>query len=183
MKNFPIKINKKNIKTGTPEEELGKVIWNSRAMAVAVFIFCKDEDNGWYVAATQRGSGCPNFVGDWCCPCGYVDFDETITSAAKREVFEETGLIINDLRLIGIHEDKELRQNVTFRYVAVLRANGYTLPELTDSHSEENEIEQLEWVPLGHIDTNDYDWAFNHNTVIFEAFQNIRNKNYNEIFC
>ena len=32
--------------------------------------------------------------GDWCIPCGYVEWDETIEAAAHRELNEETGLVV-----------------------------------------------------------------------------------------
>ena len=32
------------------------------------------------------------YPGMWCIPCGYVEYDEEVRSAAKREFFEETGL-------------------------------------------------------------------------------------------
>jgi ADP-ribose pyrophosphatase YjhB (NUDIX family) len=34
------------------------------------------------------------FTGKWCIPCGYVEYDEDVYSAAKREFKEETGLVI-----------------------------------------------------------------------------------------
>jgi ADP-ribose pyrophosphatase YjhB (NUDIX family) len=33
--------------------------------------------------------------GGWCIPCGHVEWDEDVESAAKREFFEETGLEVN----------------------------------------------------------------------------------------
>lgn len=35
-----------------------------------------------------------SYNGMWCIPCGYVEWDEDIYSAIKREFSEETGLII-----------------------------------------------------------------------------------------
>lgn len=34
------------------------------------------------------------FPGKWCIPCGYVEYDEDVDTAAKREFQEETGLTI-----------------------------------------------------------------------------------------
>lgn len=33
--------------------------------------------------------------GRWCIPCGHVEFDETIEAAARREMEEETGLVVS----------------------------------------------------------------------------------------
>lgn len=35
-----------------------------------------------------------SYKGEWCIPCGYIEWDEDIYDAAKREFLEETGLEI-----------------------------------------------------------------------------------------
>lgn len=46
-------------------------------------------------------------VGLWGIPSGHVEPGETVTNAAVREVFEETGLHIRIVRLIGVYSDPE----------------------------------------------------------------------------
>lgn len=41
------------------------------------------------------------FVGDWCLPGGFIEHSEHPAESAAREVFEETGLIIDDPQLIA----------------------------------------------------------------------------------
>ena len=72
MKNYPI-----TIETG---EHAGETVWVHRSIAVAGFIFCRI-NNEWCVLANQRGEGAPDFQGYWNCPCGYLDFDETLAEA------------------------------------------------------------------------------------------------------
>ena len=36
-----------------------------------------------------------SYGGQWCIPCGYVEWDEDVYDAVTREFFEETGLKIN----------------------------------------------------------------------------------------
>lgn len=44
-------------------------------------------------------------VGLWGIPSGHVEPGETVTNAAIREIFEETGLHIEVVRLIGVYSD------------------------------------------------------------------------------
>lgn len=43
--------------------------------------------------------------GTWSTPGGHLDFGESPADCARREVAEETGLIIDDVELIGITND------------------------------------------------------------------------------
>ncbi len=45
--------------------------------------------------------------GLWCLPGGHVDLGETLEKACLRELFEETGLRGEVIRLIGIYSDPE----------------------------------------------------------------------------
>lgn len=38
----------------------------------------------------------------WCLPCGWVDINETPIDAAVREVWEETGLNVRPMELVGV---------------------------------------------------------------------------------
>ena len=55
----------------------GKEYWISRSIAVACFVY-KIVNDEIYVLANKRGSGTPDFQGYWYCPCGYLDYDETL---------------------------------------------------------------------------------------------------------
>ncbi len=45
--------------------------------------------------------------GFWGYPGGAVELGESVEETAKREVFEETGLIVNELRLFGVFSGKD----------------------------------------------------------------------------
>ena len=45
-------------------------------------------------------------MGLWCMPGGYVDRGEVVEEAAAREVFEETGLVVEVGQLVGLFSEK-----------------------------------------------------------------------------
>lgn len=153
--------------------EDGRILWESRSVAVVACIVAKCEGE-LYVLANKRGTGTMDNGGKWNLPCGYLDWDETGTEAVIREVYEETGIdldkYIGEYSLMCNHlkepwfvntSTKENRQNVALRYGCVIRVNE--LPEVTDGHSELNEVEEIQWIHRDDIDN--YEWAFNHDDV------------------
>ena len=45
--------------------------------------------------------------GQWCVPGGAMELGETYEDAAKREVFEEVGIEVEDLELFGLYSGEE----------------------------------------------------------------------------
>ena len=151
----------------------GREHWISRSIAAVVCIIAKDIYGDEYVLAVQRGKGTPDpeYVGKYCLPCGYLDFDETIVQAAAREVKEETGLtfLISDFKLVSINDNpkSDKRQNVTFRYLVKSNTPIEDLELLfTTKNSEKEEVEAIRFIKLSNIEL--YEWAFNHETLIKE---------------
>lgn len=163
MKNYQIK------------GEDGKMYWVHRAITVVGVVFKIDRENEKvFVLANKRGKGTPDFQGLWNVPCGYVDFDETLTEACAREVKEETGYDFNpDLfNIFGINDNpEENRQNITARFFAMVESDDMPAQEVLDG--EDDEVEEVKWILLEEI--NNYKWAFNHDRVIKAAFDFIVN--------
>lgn len=158
MNNFPI-------------QHEGKTYWISRSVAVTCFVFAP-VNGEWCVLANQRGLDTPDFQGYWNCPCGYLDFDETTAHAAIRETYEETGVVLNDVKLWKVMDSpKENRQNIVFRYYAIvpnaIKPNSDT--ELRGGES--NEVLAVSWIPVKMLDQ--HQWAFNHDKAIRDLMKEL----------
>jgi len=153
MKNFPVVIN---------EDEY----WISRSISVEGFIFTND--NGLRVLANKRGIGCPNNIGKWNCPCGYLDYDETLKQACLREIKEETNLTVDPslLYFAGIDSiPKDKKQNVSVLFWSY--KDTYLHQTITGEFAEPNEVDDVMWIGLDELDR--YNWAFEHNYTIMRV--------------
>lgn len=146
-KNFPIKIN-------------GETFWVSRSIAVTAFIL-RISNGKIEILIERRGKGAADFQGCLCCPCGYLDFGETIREAVVREVKEETGFVVkspDDLVLFKIDSDPSSnRQNVTLSF-AYIADKDEDFDRSKAVGGEENEVSEVKWITVGKINKKN---AFN----------------------
>lgn len=141
--------------------------WHSRSIAAALFIFGCDDNGSLYVLAAKRGVGAADFKGYWNCPCGYLDYNETIQECAIREAFEETGVNLKEHTPILYEVDDNItanHQNVTFIYHLLLKNKTIKNIQLSNKYNEPNETEQVKWISVNEIDN--YSWAFGHQKYI-----------------
>jgi 8-oxo-dGTP diphosphatase len=64
---------------------------------------CVIFDGRGRVLLTRRGH--PPFEGGYALPGGFVETGETVENACRREVLEEVGIEVGDLRLVGVYSD------------------------------------------------------------------------------
>lgn len=181
--------NRQNIAHDLPN---GKVVWESRSVAVNGVILATIEDkvDDVYILCSKRGPSAADYVGYMNLVAGYLDWDETGPEAFIRECWEEVGLNVYDI----IHNDKyrvlkanliqpwdvrtdpdQNRQNVSLRYGLVFEAKSVEdLPELTLENNEiVGEAEDPMWLPLSEFGSYSK-WAFNHDqTIITYLNENI----------
>ena len=110
------------------------------------------------VLLIQRGF--EPFKGCWAIPGGFMDMDETTEQCAIRELEEETGLKISDVRQIGAFSkvDRDPRgRTITVAYLAIVDA-PLEVKGLDDAA-------KAKWFPLSALPP----LAFDHADILREA--------------
>lgn len=159
-----------------------KHIWESRSTAINAIIFALNEDD-IHVLVEKRSDTMPDAPGLHVVPCGYIDYDETGWNALRREVYEETGILIDDYKnkmiydngkepFYVITEPDAFHQNIVLCYTIVFDFEGQKLPDVESYRN--SEINGVEWVPLKKINSAKFNWAFNHNKIIKLAIDKYR---------
>ena len=158
-----------------PFEVDGRVLFDSRSVAVTAITVAFDAPAGVHRALVgQRGSAVDH-SGLWCLVCGYLDWDESLDDAVRREVFEEAGIDLHALEARGdaivppqpifVQSDPAShRQNVTARFLVDLRAPVTPTAE----NAEPNEVADLRWIEVAHAPIAELAWAFNHDKILAE---------------
>lgn len=147
MNNFPVTVD-------------GKEYWISRSVAVGVYIFALI-DGKTCILANKRGPGLPNNVGKWSVVSGFLDYNETLTHAVYRELFEETNMKLDELNhepleLMEIDDDPTREgQVILFRYSTVVHNPEDVI--LSNKNSEPDEVDEIRWVPIDEL--KDYNWT------------------------
>jgi 8-oxo-dGTP diphosphatase len=104
----------------------------------------------------------PPYKGSFALPGGFVEIGESTEKAASREAFEETGLSIEILKLIGVYSDPERdprRHTVSVCYLA--KGDGDLK---SGSDADAVDLFELDSIP---------ELAFDHNKMINDAKSDI----------
>ncbi len=74
------------------------IFYENPVVGVAVIVF----DQAGRILLGKRNS---SYRGLWCMPCGYVEYDEDVFDAAKREFKEETSLDVKINRVFTVQSN------------------------------------------------------------------------------
>lgn len=180
----------KNFKITAKEDN--KEYWISRAVAVVGVVIGVKDGNISSFLVSQRGPGCPDFVGSWACTCGYLDWDETAEDGVVRELYEELGIKVSsskaNLWKVITDPKRDARQNVILRYI--IPVDQDELEEMVENSKlaminpevrggEHGEVSDVKLISV--TDIPNYEWAFNHDDVILEAYDNWKSFSYGKI--
>ena len=102
------------------------------------------------------------FKGCWAFPGGFMNMDETTEQCAIRELEEETGLKVNEIKQIGAYSkvDRDPRgRTVTAAYLAII--------DEPVAVSGQDDAANAQWFPLSQIP----ELAFDHADILRDAIQ------------
>ena len=102
------------------------------------------------------------FKGEWAFPGGFLNMDETVQECARRELEEETGLVVQDIHLVGVYSrpGRDPRgHTVTPAFLSIM---DYALDVCGG-----DDAAQAQWFPLNQLPV----LAFDHGEIISDAMR------------
>lgn len=118
------------------------------------------ESKGKYLVVKRSDKNLTN-KGRWQFPEGKVKFGEDLLKALKREVEEETNLVVIDAKLIGIHSSIMQEARGAFRiFRSVFKCKVIGKVKLSKEHSE------YAWINKRDLEKLNFLEGFNPNDII-----------------
>lgn len=105
----------------------------------------------------------------WAIPGGFVEMDESLDDAARRELEEETGLrdvYLEQLYTFGTPGRDPRTRVISVAYIALVRADAQTLRVSDESND-------LRWFPVAQLPGR---LAFDHDAILAIAMERLRSK-------
>ena len=127
------------------------------AVTADCLVFARTDEGMKLLLIQRKNEPCK---GKWAFPGGFMDIDETTIDAARRELKEETGLMVGKLHRVGIFDavDRDPRERIiTVAY--------YTILDKPAEVSGLDDAAQAKWFSLTELP----DLAFDHKEILQEA--------------
>ena len=127
------------------------------AVTADCLVFARTDEGMKLLLIQRKNEPCK---GKWAFPGGFMDIDETTIDAARRELKEETGLVVGELHRVGIFDavDRDSRERIiTVAY--------YTILDKPAEVSGLDDAAQAKWFSLTELP----DLAFDHKEILQEA--------------
>lgn len=102
---------------------------------------------------------------EWSFPGGKVEFGETLADAARRELQEETGLLVQELRLISVYDETKYIASHGKHFVNIGFLGTYAGGE--PQVREPDKCLEWRWFPLDRLPPN----LFEASAVVLENFR------------
>lgn len=132
------------------------------ALTADCIVFARKEPD-FRVLLVQRAN--EPYKGKWAFPGGFMNMDETTEEAARRELKEETGLIVDDISQIGTFDrvDRDPRGRViTVAYFVVIEG----IREVKGG----DDAAVARWFSIGNLP----ELAFDHQEIMEVALRKLR---------
>lgn len=124
--------------------ELRKKIGHDEYIAVGAGIFIYEDKK--VLLQKRKDNSC------WSMHAGGLELGETVEEAAKRELFEETGLIANKLELLGVFSGDDMRHTYPNGDKVSIVQIIYSCNDFSgDIKLEKEEVLDLKWFELDEL--------------------------------
>lgn len=130
-----------------------------RAALTVDAIVCTAKENKKYLLLIERGN--EPFMGQWALPGGFMNMDETLEMACKRELLEETGLNVSELQQFRVYDS--IDRDPRHRTISVVFS--IELPQMVEARGGDD-ARQANWFEIDNLPA----LAFDHRKIVSDFF-------------
>lgn len=134
-----------------------------RPMLTVDCVVVKNNIEGKFILLVLRGN--EPFKGKWALPGGFVDIDEDLEDAVRRELFEETNVKVDSIK--QLFTVGTLNRDPRGRTISVIY---YAEVDESVKAFAGDDAKELCWFNINDIPQN---LAFDHNAILNKVFKNL----------